>query len=244
MWTGTTNPCWLSGLGWASTYAVTPPGATARACAPSIATGLPARLVAASTGVTPVPVRTRTVFPPGVMAMASGVWPTMIGCPGSSVAVLIGVMVSPRKFATYMVLPSAVMASAPGDEILIGLAAVSAPARTGTTSPVPGQETYTVLLSGVIAIVSGVIAIAMFSGFPRAQTVTIGPGLFVAVRIAVSVTGAAAPGRRPPAPTTYAVWPSGLIAICAGPRPTLIGLPAVLLAARIGVTVSSPAFAT
>src|SRR5260370_863440 len=142
MWTGTTNPCWLSGLGWASTYAVTPPGATARACAPSIATGLPARL------------------------------------------------------------------------------------------------------SGVIAIVSGVIAIAMFSGFPRAQTVTIGPGLFVAVRIAVSVTGAAAPGRRPPAPTTYAVWPSGLIAICAGPRPTLIGLPAVLLAARIGVTVSSPAFAT
>jgi hypothetical protein len=45
-------------------------------------------------------------------------------------------------------------------------------------------------------------------------------------------------------PTTYAVWPSGLIAISAGAGPTLIGLPAVLLAARIGVTVFPASFAT
>ena len=71
------------------------------------------------------------------------------------------------------------------------------------------------------------------------------PGLFVAVRIAVSVTGAAASsGRRLPTPTTYAVWPSGLIAISSGPGPTLIGLPALLLAARIGVTVFPALFAT
>jgi len=38
-------------------------------------------------------------------------------------------------------------------------------------------------------------------------------------------------------PTTYAVWPSGLIAMSAGPDPTLIGLPTVPRAARIGVTV-------
>ena len=31
---------------------------------------------------------------------------------------------------------------------------------------------------------------------------------------------------------TYAVWPSGLIAISSGPGPTLIGLPALLLEAR------------
>jgi hypothetical protein len=70
------------------------------------------------------------------------------------------------------------------------------------------------------------------------------PGLFVAVRIAVSVTGAAASDRRLPTPTTYAVWPSGLIAISSGPGPTLIGLPALLLAARIGVTVFPALFAT
>ena len=35
-----------------------------------------------------------------------------------------------------------------------------------------------------------------------------------------------------------------LIAMSAGPDPTLIGRPTVLLAARIGVTVSSPSFAT
>jgi hypothetical protein len=45
-------------------------------------------------------------------------------------------------------------------------------------------------------------------------------------------------------PTTYAVWPSGLIAISAGAGPTLIGLPAVWLAARIGVTVFPASFAT
>ena len=70
------------------------------------------------------------------------------------------------------------------------------------------------------------------------------PGLFVAVRIAVSVTGAAASGGRLPTPTTYAVWPSGLIAIGSGPGLTLIGLPAPLLAARIGVTVFAALFAT
>jgi len=64
---------------------------------------LPARFVTASTGVTPVTpveVRTRTVLPSGVTAMASGDGPTTIGGPGSSVAVLIGVMVSPPGFAT------------------------------------------------------------------------------------------------------------------------------------------------
>ena len=81
-------------------------------------------------------------------------------------------------------------------------------------------------------------------GFPDAQTVTTRPGVFVAVRIAVSVTGAAASGRKLPTPTTYAVWPSGLIAISSGPGPTLIGLPALLLAARIGVTVFPALFAT
>jgi hypothetical protein len=58
------------------------------------------------------------------------------------------------------------------------------------------------------------------------------------------VTGAAASGRRLPAPTAYVVWPSGLIAIRVGAAPTLIGLPAVLLAARIGVTVFPAALAT
>ena len=43
---------------------------------------------------------------------------------------------------------------------------------------------------------------------------------------------------------TYAVWPSGLIAISSGPGPTLIGLPALLLEARIGVTVFPALFAT
>jgi hypothetical protein len=70
------------------------------------------------------------------------------------------------------------------------------------------------------------------------------PGLFVAVRIAVSVTGAGVSRRMLPWPTAYAVWPSGLIAISAGPGPTLIGLPALLLAARIGVTVFPAPFAT
>jgi len=79
---------------------------------------------------------------------------------------------------------------------------------------------------------------------PGAQTVTIRPGLSVAVPIAVSVTGAAASGSRLPMPTTYALWPSGLIAICPGAGATLIGLPAVPLAARIGVTVPSAALAT
>jgi hypothetical protein len=82
---------------------VSPPGATLSAQAPWIATGLPARFVTASTGVTPVTpveVRTRTVLPSGVTAMASGDGPTTTGCPGSSVAVLIGVMVSPPGFAT------------------------------------------------------------------------------------------------------------------------------------------------
>jgi hypothetical protein len=73
--------------------------------------------------------------------------------------------------------------------------------------------------------------------------VTIRLGLFVAVLIAVSVTGVG-PGTTPPRPTTYAVWPSGLIAISSGPGPTLIGLPALLLAARIGVTVFPALFAT
>jgi multidrug transporter EmrE-like cation transporter len=95
----------------------------------------------------------------------------------------------------------------------------------------------------VIAILSGAIAMAP-DRFPGAQTVTTRPGLLVAVAIAVSVTGAAAPGSRLPMPTTYAVWPSGLIAISAGAGPTLIGLPAVLLAARIGVTVFPASFAT
>ena len=40
------------------------------------------------------------------------------------------------------------------------------------------------------------------------------------------------------------LWPSGLIAIRSGPGPTLIGLPALLLAARIGVTVFPALFAT
>jgi hypothetical protein len=71
--------------------------------------------------------------------MASGDGPTTIGCPGSSVAVLIGVMVSLSGFATYSVLPSSAMAKTPAEETLIGSDAVSAPARTGTTSP--GQET-------------------------------------------------------------------------------------------------------
>jgi hypothetical protein len=93
----------------------------------------------------------------------------------------------------------------------------------------------------VIAIAYGPITSLRFSG---AQTVITRPGLFVAVRIAVSVTGAAALGRRLPAPTTYAVWASGLIAISSGPGPTLIGLPALLLAARIGVTVFPALFAT
>jgi hypothetical protein len=70
------------------------------------------------------------------------------------------------------------------------------------------------------------------------------PGLFVAVRIAVSVTGAAASGGRLPTPTTYAIWLSGLTAISSGPGPTLIGLPALLLAAQIGVTVFPALFAT
>ena len=65
-------------------------------------------------------VRTRTVLPSGATAMASGDGPTMTGCPGSSVAVLIGVMVSPPEFATYMVLPPAAMASAPGEGTRIG----------------------------------------------------------------------------------------------------------------------------
>jgi len=82
----------------------------------------------------------------------------------------------------------------------------------------------------VIAIVSGANPGVTFS-LPGGQTVTIRPGLFVAVRIAVSVTGAAASGWRVPAPATYAVWPSGLMTICVGARPTLIGLPAVLPAA-------------
>ena len=85
--------------------------------------------------------RTRTVVPSGVTAMASGPWPTVIGCAGSSVAVLIGVMVSPPEFATYTVLPSAAMARGPAEVTLIGADAVPAPARTGTTPPVPGQET-------------------------------------------------------------------------------------------------------
>lgn len=93
----------------------------------------------------------------------------------------------------------------------------------------------------MIAIASGAITP---DRFPGAQTVMTRPGLFVAVRIGVSVTGAAASGRRLPVPTTYAVWPSGLIAINAGPGPTLIGLPAVLLAAQIGVTVFPAALAT
>ena len=95
----------------------------------------------------------------------------------------------------------------------------------------------------MIAIVSGLIPTATVR-FPPAQTLTIRPVLFVAVRIAVSVTGAAAPGSTLPEPSTYAVWPYGLIAITAGACPTRIGLPAVLLAARIGVTVSSAALAT
>ena len=78
-------------------------------------------------------------MPSGVTAMASGDWPTGIGCPGSSVAVLIGVMVSPSGFATYTVLPLAAIARAPAEETLIGLDVVSALARTGTT--VPAQET-------------------------------------------------------------------------------------------------------
>jgi len=53
--------------------------------------------------------------------------------------VLIGVMVSPSGFATYTVLPLAAIARAPAEETLIGLDAVSAPGRTGTT--VPAQET-------------------------------------------------------------------------------------------------------
>ena len=80
-------------------------------------------------------------MPSGVTAMASGPWPTVIGCAGSSVAVLIGVMVSPPEFATYTVLPSAAMARGPAEVTLIGADAVPAPARTGTTPPVPGQET-------------------------------------------------------------------------------------------------------
>ena len=118
-----------------------PPGATASAEAPWIGTGLPARFVAASTWVRPAEVRTRTVPPSGVTAMSCGDGPTVIGCPGSPVAVLIGVMVSPSKFATYTVLPPAAMARAPAEETRIGSAAASAPARTGTTPPVPGQET-------------------------------------------------------------------------------------------------------
>ena len=93
-----------------------------------------------------------------------------------------------------------------------------------------------VWLSGLIAIASGAITPPRFSG---GQTVMTRPGQSVAVRIGVSVTGAAASGRMLPTPTTYALWPSGLMAISAGAGPTLIGLPAMLLAARIGVTVSS-----
>src|ERR1700677_1347681 len=100
-----------------------------------------------------------------------------------------------------------------------------------------------VRLSGVIATASGRSAVTPLR-FSGAQTVITRPGLFVAVRIAVSVTEAAASRRMLPWPTTYAVWPSGLIAISAGPGPTLIGLPALLLAARIGVTVFPPSFAT
>src|SRR5215472_19233260 len=118
-----------------------PPGAAASAYAPWIATGLPARFVAVSTGVRPVEVSTRTVVPSGVTAMASGHRPTTIGGPGALVAVLIGVMVSPSKFATYTVLPPAAMTRAPAEETRIGVAAVWAPARTGTTWPVPGQAT-------------------------------------------------------------------------------------------------------
>jgi hypothetical protein len=94
----------------------------------------------------------------------------------------------------------------------------------------------------VIAIGSRSNPIAAFS-LAGAQTVTIRPGRFVAVPIAVSVTGAAS-GSRLPTPSTYAVCPSGLIAICAGPGPARPGRPAVPPAARTGVTVPSAAVAT
>jgi hypothetical protein len=64
--------------------------------------------------------------------MASGPRPTVIGRPGSSVAVPIGVMVPPPEFATYTVLPSAAMAAGPAEVTLTGVDAVAAPARTCT----------------------------------------------------------------------------------------------------------------
>lgn len=43
--------------------------------------------------------------------------------------------------------------------------------------------------------------------------------------------------------TTYAVLPSGLIAMASGPRPTLIGVPGLFVAVLTGVTVLRPELA-
>ena len=74
--------------------------------------------------------------------------------------------------------------------------------------------------------------IAIAAGPPSLGSSRIGlPTVLVAVRIGVTTFECKVKL------TTYAVFPSGVIAMAVGPVPTLIGLPAVLVDVRIGVTV-------
>ena len=108
---------------------------------------------------------------------------------------------------------------------LIGLPGVLVTRLIGVTVLKP--TTYAVLLSGVMAIGTGHTPLPALIALP---------GVLVARLIGVTVRYSPRGSGRKRELSTYAVLPSGAIAIALSPLPTLIVLPGVLVAVSIGTT--------